>query len=406
MLSAAYPPDPGGVATHVSTLAHGLVKHSNGVFIHIITSSKDNNDKIKGRDRLIIQKKAKFNIPNFDGRRVLLDDLTEYLMINWGNILPDLIHAHDFDSIQLGLMLKIAFKIPLVVTLHRAPIPWRAEKYKENPKDCYLEAVRLLRLSDAIVVPSKASLEVLKQQGFKTRRFRLRVIPHGITKWITSLRLPQKLPSEIGLDPERKLILCPVRADPHKDPETFIKAAGRLKRMIFKKQMLLFLLTVDPTDKEYRSLSQLATEQKLEVGVDIKFKSFNYKEMAPLYRLASACIIPSRRESFGQTVLEAFMCGTPVVAANTTALKEIIINRRNGLLFTDGDDKDLALKVYTILNDENLVQTLKENAKRDIEKKYNVTKMVRQHLKLYKEVLNKKGAALRGSRVIENQLDK
>jgi glycosyltransferase involved in cell wall biosynthesis len=46
-------------------------------------------------------------------------------------------------------------------------------------------------------------------------------------------------------------------------------------------------------------------------------------ELADLYRGAAALVLPSRFEGFGLPVLEAMACGTPVVAAEEPALREV-----------------------------------------------------------------------------------
>lgn len=58
---------------------------------------------------------------------------------------------------------------------------------------------------------------------------------------------------------------------------------------------------------------------------------------------AAYVIVPSTGiESFGLVAIEAFACGTPVIASGHGGLREIVIHRKNGLLFSPGDSEDLA----------------------------------------------------------------
>lgn len=47
-------------------------------------------------------------------------------------------------------------------------------------------------------------------------------------------------------------------------------------------------------------------------------------DMAPLLRCADALVMPSLREGFGLVVLEALACGTPVVAADVGAVRDML----------------------------------------------------------------------------------
>ena len=247
MLSAAYPPGEGGVATHVANLAHGLSHR--GVEIVVLTLDRDEqsiaavpdhhyaqgqssdqrklNVKVDGFDRVKILKQARLMVPAYDGRRVFAEEILEFITKKWHRNSPDLIHCHDLDSLYIGWLIKTGFGKPLVFTLHRAPSPWRTKRYQEDPKDLFLEALGRTGLLDAVVVPSETSAQVLRAQcddfgeGWKTE---IRVIFHGIGRQLSSFPLDDQLVGSLGLWQEKDLILCPCRADEHKDVDAFLDA--------------------------------------------------------------------------------------------------------------------------------------------------------------------------------------
>jgi glycosyltransferase involved in cell wall biosynthesis len=59
----------------------------------------------------------------------------------------------------------------------------------------------------------------------------------------------------------------------------------------------------------------------------------------------------SSEENFANTIIEALMCGCPVVASDQGGSREIIANEINGYTFTLDDGHDLALKICKLVND-------------------------------------------------------
>ncbi|GAB4476979.1 MAG: glycosyltransferase family 1 protein [Anaerolineae bacterium] len=79
-----------------------------------------------------------------------------------------------------------------------------------------------------------------------------------------------------------------------------------------------------------------------------------------LYRMARAFVFPSRYEGFGLPVLEAMSCGTPVVAANTSSLPEIV--GEAGFLVDPDDARHMAGAILSLLVQDDLHAEMREKA--------------------------------------------
>jgi glycosyltransferase involved in cell wall biosynthesis len=75
-------------------------------------------------------------------------------------------------------------------------------------------------------------------------------------------------------------------------------------------------------------------------------------ELAALYRGATLLAMPSLMEGFGLPALEAMACGTPVVAACSTALPEVV--GEAGVYVDPSDWRDIARGMARLLDDRDL----------------------------------------------------
>ena len=79
-------------------------------------------------------------------------------------------------------------------------------------------------------------------------------------------------------------------------------------------------------------------------------------DLPALYRGARLVALPSLAEGFGLTALEAMACGTPVLAANTSSIPEVVGNA--GLLVDPREPDALAEAILRLLSDEPLRKEL------------------------------------------------
>ena len=110
--------------------------------------------------------------------------------------------------------------------------------------------------------------------------------------------------------------------------------------------------------------------------------------LAALYSAADVMVVPSLQESFGQTASEALSCGTPVVAFDTSGLKDIVDHEKNGFLAQPFDPKDLAQGISWILGNAEVAKTLSQNARQKVLSTFSLPEVVRQHNEVYQRQLS------------------
>ena len=109
--------------------------------------------------------------------------------------------------------------------------------------------------------------------------------------------------------------------------------------------------------------------------------------LALLYSASDVFIMPSYVESFGQTALEALSCGTPVVAFDTSGLKDIITHKHNGYLAKCYDTNDLAKGMEWILSGESaMYENLSKNARSSAIKAFESSKVANAYINAYAQL--------------------
>jgi glycosyltransferase involved in cell wall biosynthesis len=106
-----------------------------------------------------------------------------------------------------------------------------------------------------------------------------------------------------------------------------------------------------------------------------------------LYKCADVCVVPSLYEPFGITALEAMAAKTPVVVSNTGGLCEIIEHERTGVKVPPGNPNALADAVVSILTNPEFANRLRENAFKEISKRFNWNEIALEMKKLYSLIL-------------------
>lgn len=163
------------------------------------------------------------------------------------------------------------------------------------------------KASSALLAPTDAVMEDLRQRGFGRVAYWTRGVDHSIF-------FPRRNKSQINL--EHPIFLYAGRLAVEKNIEAFLK--------------------LDLPGEKW-----VAGEGPLEAELKRKYKNVRWigvvsqHELADIYSSADVFVFPSRTDTFGLVMVEAMACGLPVAAFPVIGPKDVIGNSRAGVLDPD-----------------------------------------------------------------------
>jgi glycosyltransferase involved in cell wall biosynthesis len=95
--------------------------------------------------------------------------------------------------------------------------------------------------------------------------------------------------------------------------------------------------------------------QSLDLSSDVEFPGFvSVAEKLDRLRRSHVCVLPSIREGWGLTNIEANAVGTAVVAADSPGLRDSVRDGETGFLYEYGNTTQLAERLLRILQNADL----------------------------------------------------
>ncbi len=258
----------------------------------------------------------------------------------------NVIHCHDWITTSAGLLAKRATNLPLVITMHSSEFDRSACL---NPTPWILELEKMgVRNADAIIAVSGIMREQLAAElGLDKRK------THVVYN-ATPLMLPPAPKRETRFW-WKHVVLCHGRLSIQKGADYFLRA---VRKVASHRPDALFV--VSGTGAFLPALVELATALGVEDRV-MFLGNVPQEKLSTLYNCCDVFVLPSVREPFGITALEAMHFGKPVVISKTAGACEM----GDGMFPVDFWDVDkLAHTVTMLLDDEQLRAKAGEAARR------------------------------------------
>jgi len=356
------PPQIGGPATYVSHLARYLSqKHE----VSILTFTQ-RPEPIRGV-RITV-------IPLYQHPLgMILRQVTLAIQLVRLSKTADVIYAQG--PIVVGLTSVIIGKIlnkPVVIKFV-GDIAWEeAERRGVTDQDLqgFLEnkhhpfAIRLLQWlqtqslnrSKNIIVPSQFLKHILIQ-SYAIDAQKVSVIHNAVA---LPKNIPRRLTKELTIVSSGRLVA-------HKRFERVVDAFAKLKKLELVKERLRLIIIGDGPQKQIleRQIKRLKLENTVQITGALNRASY-------LRALSSAClfVLASSYEGLPHAIIEAMLLGIPVVATDIPGNREVITDRRTGLL-AQADTASLARAMHEALTDRTLAGNLTRYAKKQARGRYN-----------------------------------
>jgi glycosyltransferase involved in cell wall biosynthesis len=223
-----------------------------------------------------------------------------------------------------------------------------------------------LNLEHTITV-SKAVKDILIGKGFPLQGAR---VIHGGTD---IKRFDKFVERDFDARPLR--LLYAGQLEPHKGVHTAISAVAHLVHVHGNNQMRLSVAG-SGHPKYVDSLIALVKKEKLENYVEM-VGPISKDRMPALMQQHAVLVFPSiYEEPFARMTQEAMLAGMVVVGTPTGGTKEILVDGKNGLIFSPEDSIGLSNRLSTLLNNPQLCRQLAAEARQTVLAKYTLDGMV------------------------------
>ncbi len=282
-----------------------------------------------------------------------------------------------------GITAFMNFKIPLVIRFHGSDTYFcHLENRKQKRKNFWFEKLAVDK-AKAFIAPTSFAGKVSKEL-FKIKRKEIRTIHYGLNLENFENQTPENF--------EKKLILY---------IGTIIKKKGVLELPeIFNKvrsdipEAKLILIGADSYDIKTNSKSTWELMKNLFSEDDLKHVEYlgkiPYNEVENYIKRANVCVFPTFAETLGMVTIESMAMQKAVVNSNIGWSQELIVDEESGFLVYPSNHDVYADRIKQILNEDSLSLKIGKMARKRVEEKFDINKLVKENIDFYLKVINSK----------------
>jgi len=397
-LTNEYPPHIyGGAGVHVGYLTRELAKS-----MDVDVRCFGDQDFQEGRLKV---KGYELDASNFSCPKPLqsvFGAVQRCVDFNTTNIDADLVHCHTWYSHFGGILAKLNYGIPLVITTHSLePLrPWKREQLAGGYDFSLWVEKTALEMADAIIAVSAETKRDIEKL-FDVDPKRVHVIHNGID--LEEYRKVDAIDALVrdGIDPEKPYLLFVGRVARQKGIVHLVRA---IQFMDPDFPIVLCSGAPDTPEIAEEMNEALAAAQKKRSNIFWIEEMLDRPAVIELYSHAAVFCCPSIYEPFGIINLEAMACETAVVASAVGGIKEVVLDGKTGFLVPvdfAGDtfklanpekfSRDLAARINQLMKNGKLREKFGKAGRKRAEEHFSWTKIAQKTKALYETCCRENG---------------
>lgn len=395
LLTNEYPPTIyGGAGVHVDYLSRGLARFIDVEVRAFGTQNvPDANPKVTG----FPVDTNSYGCPK--ELRSVFGAMQRGVDFNTVGVDADIVHCHTWYAHFGGILAKLNYGIPLVITVHSLePLrPWKREQLGNGYDfSCWVERTAM-EMADAVVAVSKGTKDDIVRL-FDIPEERVPIIYNGIDLDEYRATDSHAALDAHGVDVSKPYILFVGRIARQKG---IIHLVNAIKYFDPGFQVVLCAGAPDTPEIAEEMKSAVAAAQKEREGVIWIEQMVDTKAKIEFYSHAAAFVCPSIYEPFGIINLEAMACETPVVASAVGGIKEVVVSGETGLLVQldqlqespfeprnpDEFSRDLAAAVNELMADPAKCEAFGKAGRRRAEELFGWDAIAKKTVELYESLV-------------------
>lgn len=396
-LTNEYPPNIyGGAGVHVDYLSHELAKL---IDVEVRAFGEQNEVSEHLTVRGFPKDTSGYTCPK--PLRSAFAAASRCIDFNTAAIDADVVHCHTWYSHLGGILAKLNYGIPLVITVHSLePLrPWKREQLGGGYDfTCWVERTAM-EMADAIVaVSQETKADILRL--FNIDEARVRLIYNGIDPVQyrpsgSSARL-----AGLGIDPQTPYVLFVGRIARQKG---IVHLVNAIKFLDPGFQVVLCAGAPDTPEIAAEMKEAVAAAQSVRPGVHWIEQMVDKPTAIELYSNAAVFCCPSIYEPFGIINLEAMACETAVVASAVGGIKEVVVHGETGFLvpleqMTESPfepvkpeqfSRDLAARINELMADPALRRRFAQAGRKRAAENFSWSAIAAKTVEMYESLLPK-----------------